>query len=578
MTELSDAKKGFIVTAGNALALGGPGCGKTFAALLKSGHEIKCNKLETGQKILFLSFARATVARVEQQARKLLGETQRSVLQIDTYHAFSWNLLRSHGYLLNGKKTIRLLPPPEAAAKLSGLEPSAKLGEKIRLFEEEGLLHFDLFSKLAAALLVKSGSLTRILCDAYPIIILDEFQDTNSDEWNLIRNLGRRSRLIALADAEQRIYEFRGADPKRISEFIDEFHPTRFDFNRENHRSGGTDITVYGSDLLTGANKGKRYNNVVVVRYRFRKGNGLHLDLKSEVLQSIRRQSADNTKDWSVALLVPTRRLMLEISDYLGMEQLFGGGRKLPAVMHEVALETAGPCLSAVLIGALLDCGGDSHSTATTLVKNLCSHLRGRKGDDAPTQLELNLGRALEAFVETGQITGSKRKLVVERCFEIAERRQALTLSGDPLEDWLSVRRLLEGSALDCINQVAEDARYLRLLHKGANLRSRLAELWRAKGTYRGAEAAVRDAILQEHFATSTRTWTGVHVMTMHKSKGKEFDEVLIYEGQYQGRIVRPNSTEKDVAQARLALRVAVTRAMKRATIFTPIREPCRFL
>jgi len=66
--------------------------------------------------------------------------------------------------------------------------------------------------------------------------------------------------------------------------------------------------------------------------------------------------------------------------------------------------------------------------------------------------------------------------------------------------------------------------------------------------------------------------------MTIHKSKGKEFDEVIIYEGSHQGRIVRANATPNDVAQARLALRVAVTRAMKRATILTPRNAVCRFL
>jgi DNA helicase-2/ATP-dependent DNA helicase PcrA len=66
--------------------------------------------------------------------------------------------------------------------------------------------------------------------------------------------------------------------------------------------------------------------------------------------------------------------------------------------------------------------------------------------------------------------------------------------------------------------------------------------------------------------------------MTIHKSKGKEFDEVIIYEGSYQGRIIRANASERDIAQARLALRVAVTRAMKRTTILTPARDACAFL
>lgn len=76
----------------------------------------------------------------------------------------------------------------------------------------------------------------------------------------------------------------------------------------------------------------------------------------------------------------------------------------------------------------------------------------------------------------------------------------------------------------------------------------------------------------------STKDWRGIHVMTMHKAKGKEFDEVFIYEGSHQGRIIRANAEPKDIAQARLALRVAVTRAMKRATILSPRNDVCAFL
>ena len=66
--------------------------------------------------------------------------------------------------------------------------------------------------------------------------------------------------------------------------------------------------------------------------------------------------------------------------------------------------------------------------------------------------------------------------------------------------------------------------------------------------------------------------------MTIHKAKGKEFDEVLVYEGRYAGRIVPADADAARQGQARLALRVAVTRAMKRATIVTPSGDRCIFL
>ncbi len=65
MTEVwSDQKRGFLASAGHTLALGGPGAGKTHVALVKARDEIRSGLLKPGQKILFLSFARPTVARI----------------------------------------------------------------------------------------------------------------------------------------------------------------------------------------------------------------------------------------------------------------------------------------------------------------------------------------------------------------------------------------------------------------------------------------------------------------------------------------------------------------------------------
>ena len=44
-------------------------------------------------------------------------------------------------------------------------------------------------------LLRESSKIRRIISDSYPIIILDEFQDINKDEWSMIQLLGEQSSL-----------------------------------------------------------------------------------------------------------------------------------------------------------------------------------------------------------------------------------------------------------------------------------------------------------------------------------------------------------------------------------------------
>ncbi len=82
-------------------------------------------------------------------------------------------------------------------------------------------------------------------------------------------------------------------------------------------------------------------------------------------------------------------------------------------------------------------------------------------------------------------------------------------------------------------------------------------------------------ALTQEHFSMSTKTWDGISVMTIHKAKGKEFDVVIVYEGKYQNRIV---SRPERIDQARLNLRVAITRAKMKAIVLTPKEDPCSLL
>lgn len=577
--EWTDESKALMESAGHVLCLGGPGSGKTTMALLKAEREIGKKTLHSGQRILFVSFARATIARVAEHAQTLLQTESRRDLEISTYHGFAWSILRSHGYLLTPVVPIKLLSPQDSAALLSSIDgDDQKWAEKLRLFTEEGRLDFDLFASSANELLRRSVKLRKLISETYPIIILDEFQDTDANEWNLIQTLGIESRLIALADPEQRIYEFRGASPTRIPEFIAKFSPEEFDFSTANHRSSGTDICAFGNDLLSGANKGKVYSHVAVKKYPIRKAPAVHLHLKIEVWQRRKAVFESGITDWSIGILLPTRQLMLEVSDYLASTQMLGDGKKFPPIENEAALDASGPALAAVAIAELLSGGDSPTDIAQRLINALSSHIRGRKGGEKPSQAHLALADSLDAYLSDGSIRGARRKALADECLGIARARMQLSFVGDPQSDWRTARKLLEDAAAPELKAIAEDARFLKFLNRGTQLRAKLSEIWRAKGTYAGANQAVANALVQEHFSAATRAYTGVHVMTIHKSKGKQFTEVVIYEGSYQGRILRQGADAKGEAQARLSLRVGVTRAERYSTILTPVNDPCPFL
>ena len=115
--------------------------------------------------------------------------------------------------------------------------------------------------------------------------------------------------------------------------------------------------------------------------------------------------------------------LMLEVSTYLKSEQVFQNFRRLPSVFHEVALETAGPALPAVIIAGVLEGAASALEIRQRLVIELCNHLRGRKGDERAAREQLDLANALGNYAVTGTIRGSRRTAVANDCRLISEAR-----------------------------------------------------------------------------------------------------------------------------------------------------------
>jgi superfamily I DNA/RNA helicase len=87
---------------------------------------------------------------------------------------------------------------------------------------------------------------------------------------------------------------------------------------------------------------------------------------------------------------------------------------------------------------------------------------------------------------------------------------------------------------------------------------------------------------------TNVKPKVGVVVMNMHKAKGKQFDEVIIFEGfprrvnkqivANTNRVVQANDPAHDTDEARQNLRVAITRARLKTLVVTPRCDPCILL
>ena len=583
---------------------GGPGSGKTTISIIKADLLVT-QKLRPGQKVLFLSFARATVTRVVEalaEHSKAKPEVRRNVA-VDTYHAFFWRILKTQGYLLGLPRRLDILPPAARAVALSHIRhkfgssrkltpTDAEEKEKLeteelnRLAFKEGKVCFDLFADITGALLAGSAKIRGLLSTAYPVVILDEFQDTNAGQWLVVQQFGIGSTLIALADAEQRIYDFIGADPERLNHFRQRFTHKEVDLGGENHRSVGTDIALFGNHLLTGKFQ-KAYKGLQVFTFEANE-NQAQAELRGQTLQARQRliKAKGAAAPWSLAVLVPTKKLMRWVSD--SFRAPLG---TMPTINHRAAIDMEGAILAAEIIAFLLQ----PHSSPEDFgwfVDLLCNFFRGKGGDDpAISDIEESL-RIRKAF-DRSAANKLKGKAPPANSIIIPstggyEQCLAYVRTGNPDEDWLAIRDILASCGCKRLARVAEEARNVRLLERGTQLREALALDWRDNGCYANALAIVRDAFVREHFATATRTESGVIVMNMHKAKGKQFDEVIIFEGwprTHRGtivanfdRIVRENTRTGDLTHARQNFRVSVTRAKLRTTILTPKIDPCVLL
>jgi DNA helicase II / ATP-dependent DNA helicase PcrA len=602
MVDLTEAQKDVLKAEGHQLFVGGPGSGKTTVSILKAA-KIAREKLKPGQRILFLSFARATVSRVFEaiDEEQSVTKEEKKLIEVDTYHSFFWRVLKAHGYLVGFPRRMTILTPNEAIAlsvirsgfkansKLSPEEKAQKaaleVAERTRLATEEGKVCFDLFAERVAVLLHGSTKVRDLVSTMYPFIILDEFQDTSAEQWRAVEAIGKSSTLIALADPEQRIFDFIGADPERLNHFKEAFKPSTHDLAGENHRSKGTDIALFGNHLLTGKFRQEPYQGIDFEEFASNP-NQAFASLVTQVLKARKRLIDSGRKDWSLAILVPTKRMTRFVSDSL--RDPFGN---VPPISHTAAVDMEGPILAAEVIAFLLQ--QRSHDGCfDEFVDILCGFFHGR-GGAAPTKGDLTeAARFRAALVKWNDCVAKSKEIpansVLQATFAVHQAIAAVKLTGDPDADWMALRAVLEAGKCARLAEIAREARNVRLLERGTQLRQGLSQDWRDFGGYRNALAVTRQAFVQEHFATAHRPESGVVVMNMHKAKGKQFDEVIIFEGwpkRIKGeivgnpdRIVGGNYRDGAMTQARQNFRVSVTRAKTRTTIMTPKDDICVLL
>jgi DNA helicase-2/ATP-dependent DNA helicase PcrA len=167
-----DAKKNFLVEAG-------AGAGKTYTLIKALKYQIEKHGntyLRENKKIACITYT--NVAKEEIKSRT----DNHNVVYSETIHAFGWGLIKDF------QKAIKIRLPHlsnkwkeriEEADGISKKEVKYNLGYP-KITDENIFLHHDDVIKLLTSFLDDS-KFQKILTSRYPVVFIDEYQDTNKD-------------------------------------------------------------------------------------------------------------------------------------------------------------------------------------------------------------------------------------------------------------------------------------------------------------------------------------------------------------------------------------------------------------
>ncbi|MCX8067979.1 MAG: UvrD-helicase domain-containing protein [Anaerolineae bacterium] len=274
-------QKAVTVSDGPVLVLAGPGSGKTRVLTYRVAYLV----LERGippWRVMAVTFTNKAAQEMGERLQRLLGHARAADLTLGTFHATCARILRREGeaigipsnyviYDTDDQMAVvrqalkdldidekRFAPtsihsiisrakneliPPEAFQPASYLEEVARrVYERYQhLLRANAALDFDDLLMETVRLFRERPDILARYQERYLHILVDEFQDTNMAQYVLLRQLaGRHRNLFVVADEDQSIYRWRGADYRNIFRLREDYPDLATVLLEQNYRSTQT--------------------------------------------------------------------------------------------------------------------------------------------------------------------------------------------------------------------------------------------------------------------------------------------------------------------------------------------------
>ena len=283
LDELNEAQRSAVAAEqGNQLVLAGAGSGKTRVLVHRIAWLIRAEGLSP-YSVMAVTFTNKAAREMRGRIETMLQRPSHG-LWIGTFHGLAHRLLQTHWQeaglpqnfqILDSDDQLRLIkrvcrelgldeakwPPKQAQWFINGqkdeglraahIEPplgdiyTQTLLRVYAAYEEAcqrgGLVDFAELLLRAHELWLKSPETLAHYQERFNILLVDEFQDTNTIQYAWLRVLaGDAIPVVAVGDDDQSIYGWRGAKIENIQRFTQDFRDTQVVRLEQNYRSTKT--------------------------------------------------------------------------------------------------------------------------------------------------------------------------------------------------------------------------------------------------------------------------------------------------------------------------------------------------
>ena len=292
-------REGVFTTEGPVLLLAGAGSGKTRVITYRIAHLIKDENVQPWN-ILAITFTNKAAGEMKERIEGILGQDSLGIW-VSTFHSLCVRILRKFAPRLGYDENFTIYDADDQKTLMRNLIKRNELDPK--MFREKGVLgeishaKDELISSVDYArnaagdpyktvvgrlyreyqgelqknnafdfddLIVKTVNLLSTdpevkayYNDRFHYIMVDEYQDTNTAQFELVRLLtGERKNLCVVGDDDQSIYKFRGANIYNILNFEKFFPEAKVIKLEENYRSTGNILAAANAVIKN--NRGRK--------------------------------------------------------------------------------------------------------------------------------------------------------------------------------------------------------------------------------------------------------------------------------------------------------------------------------